>query len=172
MKEKIKKIKILVLDVDGVLTDGRIIVDSDGREIKNFDVQDGFGIVFFRKMGFKTAILTARRSKAVSVRAKDLKIDKVYQDAFPKINAYRKLLKDFGVKDENVCFIADDLTDIEVFRKVGFAVAVPNAVREIKQAADYITRKPGGKGAVREVIELIVKTQGKWKKLLQELGGA
>src|SRR5437867_2370031 len=103
MKERLKKIKVLVLDVDGVLTDGKIVIDSDGRETKNFDVQDGFGLVILRKTGIKTAILTARASPVVKNRAGDLKIDKVYQDAYPKLDFYEKLLRDFKVKDEEVC---------------------------------------------------------------------
>ena len=164
MKDKINKIKVLALDVDGVLTDGKIIVDNKGNELKNFDVQDGFGIVFFKKAGFKTAIISARSTKAVSIRAKDLGIDKIYQNAYPKLKAYKKMLRDFKVNDEEVCFIGDDLPDLPVLEKVGFAATVPNAVQEVKQAADYITHKTGGAGAVRELIELILKTQGKWIK--------
>lgn len=166
MKDKIKAIKVLALDVDGVLTDGKIIFDSQGNETKNFDVQDGFGIVFFRKAGFKTAIITARASKVVTIRANDLNIDKIYQDAYPKINAYRELLRDLKVKDKEVCFIGDDLPDLPVLKRVGFAVGVANAVPEVKKAAHYITKRRGGKGAVREVIELILKAQGKWKATL------
>ena len=167
MDDKIKKIKLLALDVDGVLTDGRIIYDSDGREIKNFDVQDGFGFALLRRCGFKTAIITARASKAVDVRATDLKIDKVYQDAYPKIEFYQKMLSELNVNDEEVCFVGDDLTDLCVLKRVGFAVAVANGHDEIKKAAHYVTKKNGGKGAVREVIELILKTQGKWAQVLE-----
>ena len=167
MDDKIKKIKLLALDVDGVLTDGRIIYDSDGREIKNFDVQDGFGFALLRRCGFKTAIITARASKAVDVRATDLKIDKVYQDAYPKIEFYQKMLSELNVNDEEVCFVGDDLTDLCVLKRVGFAVAVANGHDGLKKAAHYVTKKNGGKGAVREVIELILKTQGKWAQVLE-----
>ncbi len=162
MNEKIKKIKALVLDVDGILTDGKIIIDSHGEEIKYFDVQDGFGLVLFKKAGFKTAIISAREAKAVTMRAKDLKIDKVYQNAIPKIDAYEKLLKDLNVRDEEVCYMGDDLPDIPVLKRAGLAIAVPNAVAETKRVCNYITRKNGGDGAVREVVELILKTQNKW----------
>ena len=168
MKERIKKIKVLALDVDGVLTDGKIIFDSVGKEVKIFDVQDGFGVVIFKRAGFKTAILTARASKIVTLRAKDIHIDKVYQNAFPKINAYRQMLRDFKVKDDEVCFIGDDLPDLQVLKRVGFAVAVSNAAPEVKKAAHYITKKSGGAGAVRETIELILKTQGQWKSVLSK----
>lgn len=166
--KRIKKIKLLLLDVDGVLTDGKIIFDGNGIETKNFDVQDGFSIVLFEKAGFKTAILTARSSKVVRLRAKDLHIDRVYEDAFPKIEAYEQILRDFKVRDEEVCFVADDLPDIQVLKRVGFAVGVPNAAAEVKKIVHYITKKRGGQGAVREVIELILKTQGKWKKILTQ----
>jgi len=168
LKKKIKKIKVLALDVDGVLTDGRIIVNANGLETKEFDVQDGFGIVLFRKAGFKTAIISARSTKAVMFRAKDLKIDKIYQDAYPKLAAYERLLKDLKVNDDQVCYMGDDLPDICVLKRVGFAVSVPNAVSEVKQAAHHVTTMAGGRGAVREVIELILKTQGKWKHVLRQ----
>ncbi len=169
LKERIMKIKVLALDVDGVLSDGKIIVDNHGGEIKNFDVQDGFGMVLFRKAGFKMAIITARNSKPVDFRAKDLKVDKLYQDASPKIEYYKRMLKDLEVSDEEVCFVGDDLPDLNVLRQVGFAVAVANAVDEIKREVHYITHKPGGCGAVREVIELILKTQGKWDEIISTL---
>ena len=162
MKNKLRKIKLLILDVDGVLTDGKIIIDSDGREMKFFDVQDGFGIVVFRQAGLKTAILSARASNVVRHRAKDLGIDRVYVDAYPKIGAYKKLLSEFQLRDEDVCFIGDDLPDVEVLSKVGFAVSVPNGTAEAQKEAHYITKKRGGNGAVREVIEMILKAQNLW----------
>lgn len=168
LKTRIKKIKLLVLDVDGVLTDGRIVLNDEGRETKFFDVQDGFGIVFFRRAGYKVAILSARAAKAVTARAQDLKIDAICQDAYPKLGVYQKLLKQFNLKDDEVCFMGDDLPDIPVLKKVGLAVAVPNAAQDVKKNAHYVTISRGGQGAVREVIELILKTQGKWKSVLAE----
>ncbi len=167
LKEKIKKIKLLVLDVDGILTNGQIVIDSKGKEIKYFDVQDGFGLVFFRKMGYKTAILSARSAPAVTARAKDLKINKICQNAAPKLPVYKKLLKEFKFKSNQVCFMADDLPDLKVLKQAGFAVTVPNAVKEVKAVADYVTKNKGGEGAIREVVELILKTQGKWKNVLK-----
>src|SRR3990167_11180649 len=117
MKQKLEKIKLLILDVDGVLTDGRIIVDDTGKELKNFNVKDGFGLVLLMKKGLKTAIISARFSKAVTARARDLKIHKVYQDAYPKIKAYEALLKSFKVSDDEVCFIGDDLPDVPVLKR-------------------------------------------------------
>lgn len=170
LKEKIKKVKLLILDVDGVLTQGDIVLDEKGKEIKTFNVQDGFGIVLFQSAGYKTAILSARATGAVKARAKDLKINKVCQDSYPKIKAYKQLLCEFKLKDAQVCFIGDDLPDIEVLQKVGFSVTVPNAVSEVKKKVDYITKRKGGHGAVRETIELILKTQRKWSGILRAHG--
>ncbi len=167
LNKKIKKVKLLILDVDGILTNGEIILDEKGKETKIFDVQDGFGIVLFHQAGFKTAILSARSTGAVTARAKDLKINKICQDATPKIREYKKLLRYFKLKDAQVCFMADDLTDIEALKKVGFSVAVPNAVSEVKRVADYVTKREGGCGAVRETIELILKVQKKWSGILK-----
>ena len=171
VKDKLKKIKVLALDVDGVLTEGGIVIDSSGHEIKVFNVLDGFGIVIAQRAGLKTAIITARRSRPVSFRANDLKVNKVYQDAFPKTHAYEKMLKEFAVKDSEVCFVGDDLPDLPLLKRVGFAVTVPGAAAGIKRYADYVTKRAGGQGAVREVIELILTAQGKWQKILEKFGG-
>ena len=168
MKDALKKIRVVAMDVDGVLTDGRIIMDSNGVETKNFDVQDGFGIVFLQKCGIKTAIISARESGVVIRRARDLKIDKVYVGVYPKLSAYEDLLKEFNVTDEEVCFIGDDLADLSVMRRCGFSVAVANAVFEIKQIADHVTVARGGYGAVRETIEMILQAQGLWGPSLYE----
>ena len=168
MKNALKKIKCVAMDVDGVLTDGRIIMDSNGVETKNFDVQDGLGIVFLKKCGIKTAIISARPSKVVAHRAKDLKIDKVYVGVYPKLSAYESMLKKFKVLDEEVCFIGDDLADLSIMRRCGVSMAVANAVLEVKQIADYVTVRPGGRGAVREAVELILQAQGHWGPQLYE----
>jgi 3-deoxy-D-manno-octulosonate 8-phosphate phosphatase (KDO 8-P phosphatase) len=164
MIAKLKKIKVIAMDVDGVMTDGRIIYDGNGQELKFFDVQDGYAISRARKQGFKIAIISARSCPAVTARLTDLKIEKAYLDVYPKITAYEDLLKAFAVKDEEVCFIGDDLPDLAILERVGFAVAVQNAAPEIKKVADYVTRKKGGRGAVREVIEKILKAQNKWSQ--------
>ncbi len=169
LKTKLNKIKLLVMDVDGVLTDGKIVVDAQGKELKFFDVQDGFGLVLLRQAGIKTAILSARSSSAVTARAEDLKIDKICQDAYPKTNAYESLIKELGCTDEQVCFMGDDLPDLPVLKRVGLAVAVPNAMDELKKIAHYVTTRRGGAGAVREVIELILKAQRKWKNIVAQM---
>ena len=162
LKGVLKKIKVLAMDVDGVMTDGRIVYDGSGRELKFFDVQDGYGIARVRLEGLKTAIISARSCTAVKVRARDLKFDRVFLDARPKITAYEKMLKLFKVNDDEVCFIGDDIPDHAVLSRAGFAVAVANAVPEIRKVADYVTERSGGRGAVREVAEMILKAQGRW----------
>lgn len=168
MQELLRRIKVLAMDVDGTLTDGKIIVDSNGIECKNFDVQDGFGIVCARKAGLKTAVLSARVSGPTDRRCQDLQIDRVFNGVYPKTSAFEQMLKDFEVTQEEVCFVGDDLTDLVVLKRSGFKVAVANAVVELKQAADYVTTRKGGEGAVREAIELILKAQGKWGPELYE----
>jgi len=170
LKKKIDKVKLLILDVDGVLTGGEIALDEQGEERKFFNVQDGFGIVLFHRAGYKTAILSARSSKAVTARAEDLGIHKVCQDASPKVDAYRKIVDEFDLEDEEVCFMGDDLPDLEVLKKVGFAVTVPDAALEVKDHVDYVTTKSGGQGAVREVIELILTSHGKWAEIVKSYG--
>lgn len=167
-QERLQKIKVLVLDVDGVLTDGGIILDARGVETKRFDVQDGFGLVFWKKCGFKSAIISARHSKVVGHRANDLQIDKVITGVYPKIGAYESLLKEWNISDEKVCFVGDDVADLKILKRVGFAAAVANAVFEVKSIAHYVSTKKGGAGAVREIIELILKAQGKWNSDLYE----
>ena len=163
INERAKRVKLLLLDVDGVLTDGRIIIGNYGDEIKNFDVLDGLGIILVRRTGIKTAIITARLSRIVKIRAKQLKIDKVYQNHY-KIKSLDEILKRFKVKAEEICFMGDDLIDIPILKRVGMAVSVPNAVSETREVAHYITKRAGGHGAVRESCEIILKSQGKWEE--------
>lgn len=167
IKEKAKKIKLLIMDVDGVLTDGRIIYTNSGDQLKFFDVTDGMGLSLFSRAGLKSAILTAKESKIVSERAKEMHIDKVYQNALRKGEVFQKILDDFNVKAYEVCFIGDDVVDIPVLKKAGLALSVPNAVDEVKKRAHYVTKKEGGRGAVREIIDMILKAQGKWDKLME-----
>jgi 3-deoxy-D-manno-octulosonate 8-phosphate phosphatase (KDO 8-P phosphatase) len=162
MNDKLKNIQVLVMDVDGVMTDGKIVFDSNGNELKFFCVKDGFGLARWHKLGKKSAIITARYSKPVEVRAKGLNIDLVFQDAYPKMEYYEKVLQEFGAADDQVCYIGDDLADISIIKRVGIGVAVANAAQEVKDAAGCVTKNAGGNGAVREVIEMILKAQGLW----------
>ena len=164
---KIKKIKILLLDVDGVLTDGRIIYDSRGRDSKFFDVHDGMGVYLLNQSGIPTVLITAKGSRAIKPRAKDMRIDIVFEDVSPKTSVLGKILNKYKVTPEELCFVGDDLVDLCLMKKVGLAVAVANGCPEVKKNAAYVTSKKGGRGAVREVAELILKTQGKWEEALK-----
>ena len=167
-REKLIKIKIVIMDVDGVLTDGRIVYGDHGDELKFFDVQDGFGIAMLRKAGLKTFIITAKKSKINERRAKELKVVKIFQKAPDKLKAYEKILKKFKTVPEEICYIGDDLLDLPVLRRVGFSVAVDNAVDEVKKTVHYVTKQKGGRGAVREVCDMIMKAQGRWDEFTKE----
>jgi len=162
-QERLKLIKLLILDVDGVLTDGKIIYNDSGEEIKAFDVKDGHGIKLLMRSGIEIALITGRESEVVLHRARDLGIEQVYQKVTNKMEVYEKILNDKKLEDENVGFVGDDLVDIPVLKKVGFSAAVLDAVSEVKEIADYIASKKGGGGAVREICELLLKAQNKWK---------
>lgn len=166
LEARFKKIKLLLLDVDGVLTDGRIIYDSRGRDLKFFDVHDGLGVFVLHKSGIKTILITAKSSKTISPRAKDMRVAEVFAGIFPKTAVLDKILKKYNVSSDEVCFMGDDLVDLSLMRKVGLPVAVANASGEIREAALYITNRSGGRGAVREIAELILKSQGKWEDVL------
>lgn len=166
LKARFRKIKLLLLDVDGVLTDGRIIYDSRGRDSKFFDVHDGLGVFVLHKSGIKTILITAKSSKAIKPRAKDMRVAEVFADIFPKTAVLERILKKYNVSLDEICFMGDDLVDLSLMRKVGLPVAVANASLEIKEAAFYITNRSGGRGAVREIAELILRLQDKWKDVL------
>lgn len=164
---KAKKVKLLLLDVDGVLTDGRIIYDSHGRDMKFFDVHDGLGVYLLRKAGIKTILITAKGSRTIKPRARDMKVEAVFSDISPKTSVLEKIVNKYKVSADEMCFMADDLVDLGLMKKVGFPVAVFNACPEIKQAATYITLRTGGRGAVREMAEIILKSQGRWEDLVR-----
>lgn len=159
-------IELLVLDVDGVLTDGGLIVHSDGSESKRFNSLDGHGIRLWQRAGCKVALLSGRASAPVNRRAEQLEIPHVLQDCHLKLPALEQLLGDIGLTPENAAYVGDDLTDLPPIRYVGFGVAVANAVEEVKEQADYVTTRAGGHGAVREVIEHILKSSGRWDRLM------
>jgi 3-deoxy-D-manno-octulosonate 8-phosphate phosphatase (KDO 8-P phosphatase) len=169
MKSKLIKIKMLLMDVDGVLTEGDIIYSSSGEDLKKFNIQDGMGITLARRAGLKTGIITGRSSEAVTKRAEELKYDVISQGNFNKLKPYEEIRAQFGLEDEEIVYIGDDLPDLPVLQRVGFSVAVANARDEVKAVCDYITIAEGGKGAVREVIDKILKRQGKLFDLMEEL---
>jgi 3-deoxy-D-manno-octulosonate 8-phosphate phosphatase (KDO 8-P phosphatase) len=170
LKEKARKIKLLLLDVDGVLTDGRIIYDSRGRDMKFFDVHDGLGVYILRKAGIKTVLITAKGSRSIRPRARDMRVEEVFANITPKTRVLERILRKYKVDIREVCFVGDDLVDLCLMKRVGFPIAVFNAAPEIKQAASYITVRLGGRGAVREVAELILKSQGKWEEVIRSYG--
>ena len=161
------KIKVLALDVDGVLTDGTLVINADGSESKFFNTLDGHGIRMWQRSGLKVALISGRASTPTERRAEQLQIEYVFQDCHYKLPVAEKLLEQLGLSPENMAFIGDDLTDIPVMRYAGFAVTVANAVDEVKECADYVTTRPGGSGAVREVIEYILKNSGRWQELMK-----
>lgn len=169
-KTDLSDIQLLVLDVDGVLTDGRLIIHADGSESKFFNTLDGHGIRMWGRAGLKTALLSGRVSESVERRSEQLEIDYCIQNAHDKMPVLYKLFEQSGLSAEQTAYIGDDLPDLPLIKYVGFGVAVANAVDEVKQSADYVTKRTGGSGAVREVIELILKSSGRWNSLVERYG--
>jgi 3-deoxy-D-manno-octulosonate 8-phosphate phosphatase (KDO 8-P phosphatase) len=169
MIENAKKVRMLLLDVDGVLTDGSLPYSDRGQESKSFNVKDGLGVRMLINGGIKVAIISGRKSRAVEYRAKDLGIHEVHQGIKDKVSIFDEILKRNKLNPEEICFVGDDLIDLPLLNRVGFAVGVSDAVKEVRKAVDYVTRLPGGKGAVREVCELVLKSQKKWKRCFKQL---
>jgi len=168
LKEKLKIIKMLMLDVDGVMTDGRIIMDDEGRQLKNFDVRDGHGLKIIQRYGIEVVILTGRKSEVVNHRAKDLEIKEIYQGALNKKEVFQEILQKHNLTANCVAYVGDDIIDIPVLRQVGFSAAVADAVDVVKKSVDYVTKNKGGHGAVRELCEMILKIQGKWPEIAEK----
>jgi 3-deoxy-D-manno-octulosonate 8-phosphate phosphatase (KDO 8-P phosphatase) len=160
-------IKLLILDVDGVLTDGGIIRDDAGQQIKRFHVRDGAGIVMWKRLNKEVAIITGKESAVVTFRAEELGIEYVYQNIANKTDAFNELLEELDIKAENVAYVGDDLPDLPVMRRVGCPIAVADAVEEVRAAARYVTKYPGGYGAVRDAIEYLCKELGLWQQVLE-----
>ena len=165
--EFVKNIKFVIVDVDGVLTDGTIYIDSQGCETKAFSVLDGTGISYLHRGSIKTAIISGRNCNAVTHRAKELGIEDVYQGIKNKLDAYNQLLEKYALRDEEICYIGDDLIDLPILYRVGFSVAVANASPIVKRQSDYVTKARGGYGAVREVAEKILRFQDKWHLIME-----
>lgn len=163
MNDKLAKIKLLMLDVDGVLTDGRIIFDSNGVESKFFNVKDGHGIKLLQRAGVEVGIISGRTSQVVTNRAAELGIARVFQGSLDKLSIYREILADTGLDDAQIAFMGDDVIDIPVMRRVGFAAAPADALEEVLPYAHFVARNRGGWGAVRELCDLILKGQGAWE---------
>ena len=165
MREQLRRIRLLLLDVDGVLTDGRIFYNDHGVESKTFDVKDGHGLKLLQRAGLRVGIITGRSSEVVKVRAAELGIDILFQGVRDKLEPYRRVLADYELQDSEVAYVGDDLVDLPILQRVGFAVTVADAVEEVKPTVHYVCRRPGGRGAVREVCDLILKEAGYWPEV-------
>ena len=169
--EAAARTKLLLMDVDGVLTNGRLynVPDGEGKmaETKGFDSQDGIGLQWLRWKGIKTGVISGRLSPATAERARQVKMSYVYQGHIEKIPILEEILADAKIDRGEVAYIGDDFTDVVIMRRVGLAVATANARAEVKAAAHYVTQAPGGEGAVREVVELLLKAQNRWGEILR-----
>ena len=162
-----KRVRLLLCDVDGVLTDASVFIGG-AQELKQFNIQDGLGLVNLRRQGLKVGWISSRPSPATTRRARELKIDFLRQEKGSKVSAVESLLAQTGFRWDEVCYVGDDIIDLGVLKRAGVAVAVANGVAEARAAADYVTRAHGGHGAVREVVELILKAQNKWASIVAE----
>jgi len=165
-----RKVQLLLMDVDGVLTNGRLynVPNPEGKmvETKGFDSQDGIGLQWLSWKGIRTGVISGRLSPATEERARQCKMSYIYQGHIEKIPILQEILADAKIDASQVAYIGDDFTDIVIMRRVGLAIATANAREEVKRAAHYVTKVPGGEGAVREVVELLLKAQGRWQEIL------
>ncbi len=165
LKVRVKKIRLVIVDNDGVMTDGRIIYGDYGDELKFFDVQDGFGLTLLKRAGYKTVMISGKKSRINKRRANELQFCEIHQNAFDKLKVFEKVVKKFKLQPDEVCYIGDDLIDLPPMTRSGFSVAVANAVEDVKAAAHYVTSRGGGHGAVREVADILLKIQGQWTEV-------
>jgi 3-deoxy-D-manno-octulosonate 8-phosphate phosphatase (KDO 8-P phosphatase) len=168
LRRKARKIKLLLLDVDGVLTDGGIVIDERGVESKRFEVRDGQGITLLKRAGVEVGFVSGRSSGAVRQRAGDLGVKWVFQGIQNKAEIYQRIKKRTGLKDEQIAYAGDDIVDMPILRAVGLAFTVPGGWPGIRPVVDYVTEAEGGRGAVREITELILTAQNRWKVLLDK----
>jgi 3-deoxy-D-manno-octulosonate 8-phosphate phosphatase (KDO 8-P phosphatase) len=172
LKKRATQIKLLLMDADGTMTDGSVTLlsqtDGTALEIKTFDAHDGQGLTLAQTAGLRTGCITGRESAALLRRAREMKMEFIYMKQPLKMQAYEEILLKAGVSDSAVAFIGDDLPDLPLMRRAGLAVAVGDAVPEVKEAAHYVTRALGGQGAVREAVELILKSQGIWEEMIEK----
>ncbi|MCK5828873.1 MAG: 3-deoxy-manno-octulosonate-8-phosphatase KdsC [Methylococcales bacterium] len=165
--EKAKKLKLLILDVDGVLTDGRLFFDDQGKEYKCFHARDGHGIKLLRETGVEIAVISGRKSNSVSIRMNNLGVEHVYQGHENKIAAFNEIIQKMSLKPEQVAHVGDDLLDLPIMTRVGLSIAVDDANEAVKEYADWCTTTMGGLGAVREVCDFIMKSQGTFDDILK-----
>ena len=167
MEQRCQSIELLLADVDGVLTDGRVVVNNQGIETKQFHIRDGMGIRLWQKAGYRFGVVSLRSSQIVKMRAAELEISIVRQGAADKLATTLEILAEHGLSPQQCCYVGDDLPDLRVVRAVGLGVAVADACPELREAAAYVTQLAGGNGAVREVVELILKAQRRWDDVIQ-----
>ena len=172
LSQRCARIELLVLDVDGVLTDGGIIYADNSTEIKHFHVRDGSGLALWKHVGKKSAVITGRSSPIVEVRAQEAGIHSIFQGATQKRAPFRQILSEMGLSADQACFVGDDLPDLPVMRSCGLAIAVADACPAVLAEAHYVTQASGGRGAVREAIELILGCQGQWQPIVQKFRNA
>ncbi|MBL7191089.1 HAD hydrolase family protein [bacterium] len=168
MEEILRRIRMILMDVDGVLTDGRFYYLENDLEAKAFDVKDGFAIRLAGKSGMKFGIITGKMTPIVEKRAKELEIEEVHQGYFDKVEVYKGIKERTGFFDAEFAYIGDDLFDMGVMKRVGFAACPADAVDDIKAISDYVCKSEGGRGCVREVIEMVLKARGQWENLIKE----
>ncbi|WP_025209624.1 KdsC family phosphatase [Hippea sp. KM1] len=161
-------IRLIIMDVDGVLTDGRIILDDNGVEYKFFDVKDGHIFHIIHNFGIKTAIVSGRYSEVTNIRAKQLGVEDVYQDVHNKMTAYGELKRKYNLNNDEIAYIGDDVIDIPPMIVSGFSACPSDAHQEVKKVSDYISPLPGGRGAVRDIVEYIMKQEGIWEEMMKK----
>lgn len=167
VEKRCEPIELILADVDGVLTDGRVVINNQGVETKEFHIRDGMGIRLWQRAGYRFGLVTSRSSQVVKMRAAELEISLVRQGASDKLATVLEILRELELAPVQACYIGDDLPDLPAVRGVGLGVAVADACAELREAAHYVTAAPGGAGAVREVVELILKAQGRWQDVIQ-----
>jgi YrbI family 3-deoxy-D-manno-octulosonate 8-phosphate phosphatase len=167
LEDRCRAIELILSDVDGVLTDGGIILDNQGIESKRFHVRDGVAVKLWQKAGYRVGLLTQRSSQGLKVRAAELGIDILRQGIPDKVTALKQILRELRLAPAQVCYLGDDLPDLPVVRIVGLGVAVADACAELRQAAHYVTALPGGAGALRETVELVLRAQSRWDDVIQ-----
>ena len=165
--DRARLVRLIIFDVDGVLTDGKLNIGANGEIFKAFHCRDGFGITLAHSCGIKTAIITGRTSEITNCRAAELKISAVFQGNLNKRGAYKKIKEQFGLTDDEICYVADDLVDLPVFVQVGFRAAVADASPEVIERAHFVAENFGGHGAAREVVEFILKAKGFWQRIIE-----
>jgi len=167
IKQKAKQLKLLILDVDGVLTDGKLFFDHNGGEYKSFHARDGHGIKLLRQTGVEVAVISGRKSQSVALRMQALGVDYVYQGHENKIAAFNEIIQSMGIKPDEAAHMGDDLLDLPIMVRVGLSIAVNDANDSVKEYADWCTKTPGGLGAVREVCDFIMQAQGSFDGVLK-----